>query len=392
NMIDQRNPRFRAMPFVLASAVSAALLLAAPFIGEIRRAILTRFPGHFVLIVGGIVALAVAGAILAAVRRVRDRRADRYGAIAFALVLAVAYAIVSRTGDPRVDAVERFHFVEFGLISLLFYRAWRPAADPSAIVLPVLAGLLVGTLDEWLQWFIPVRVGEVRDVFLNGVAIACGLIFSVALDPPVRFSPALSAASLRRIGAFCAAVLVVFAAFFQSVHLGYAIGGYGWSFRSCYAAPALDAMAADRANRWRGTFVDRPRRLSAEDQYMTEGHWHVARRNEAWAAEEVAAAWYENLILEQFFAPVLDTPSYLSRTGHRWSDAHRADAERRFADSPATGLYESDAHPSAIQVWSKTVYWLVVIVLAAILAAPWFTRRLRRGSERPAAPSVGTSV
>ena len=45
--------RFRARSFVLAAAVSAGLVLAAPFIGEIRRAVLLRFPGQFVRIVGG---------------------------------------------------------------------------------------------------------------------------------------------------------------------------------------------------------------------------------------------------------------------------------------------------------------------------------------------------
>jgi pimeloyl-ACP methyl ester carboxylesterase len=39
--------------------VALAVVLSAPFIGEIRRAILERFPGQFVRIIGAIVALAV---------------------------------------------------------------------------------------------------------------------------------------------------------------------------------------------------------------------------------------------------------------------------------------------------------------------------------------------
>ena len=114
---------------------------------------------------------------------------------------------------PEVNAVERVHFVEYGLIAFLFYRASLPrrsvgeggrSADLSIMILPLLAGFMVGTLDEWLQWFIPYRVGEAHDVFLNLAALVCGLMFAVALLPPVKFRARLAArvmaASWRRPG------------------------------------------------------------------------------------------------------------------------------------------------------------------------------------------------
>jgi VanZ like family len=376
-MRDDQPVRLRVMPFVLAVAASLALILAAPFIGEIRRTILARFPGQFVHIIGGIVAVAVGAALVTAFARIRDRRAIRYTAIALALAIATAYAFISRTGDPQVDAVERFHFVEYGLVTWLFYRAWRRRQDISTIVLPILAGLLVGTVEEWFQWFIPARVGDVRDVFLNGVAISTGLIFSLAVDPPERFSASLAPAALRRIGAFAAVTILVFAAFFHSVQVGYAIAGDGWRFRSCYTAAALDALAADRAERWRNTYIERPKRLSAEDQYMTEGLWHVQHRNKAWTAGDVATAWRENLILERYFAPVLDSSSYISRTGHRWGPDHRVDAERRFTELRVAGDYESTAQPAPIHVWSKRAYWTSSALLAAVLALPALLQRFR---------------
>ena len=378
-MLDPPAPRVRPARFVLAAAVSAALVLAAPFIGEIRRAILQRFPGQFGRIIGGIVLACVAGALLSALVRIRDRRGWRYGALLAAVTIAGVYTYATRTGDSQVDAVERFHFVEYGLITLLFYRAWRPAGDLSVLVLPLLAGLLVGTFEEWFQWFIPARVGDLRDIFLNGVAISCGLLFSLALEPPERFTRTLTRASLRRIGAFASVTLIVFAAFYDSVQVGYAVEGQGWRFRSCYTAARLDALAAERAARWRNSFVARPPRLSAEDQYMTEGLWHVQRRNRAWDAGDVRTAWRENQILERHFAPVLDTPSYVSKSGHRWPGDHRADAERRFQEAQsavgaAAAKYESDAHPAAIHAWPKVIYWTVAGVLALLLALPALLR------------------
>jgi hypothetical protein len=366
-MSPDRPSRLRPLPFLLASGASVALILAAPFIGEVRRAILTRFPGQFGRIIGAIVLLGVGTAIVIAVSRIRTHRAWRYAGLASALALAASYSWLTRTGDPTVDAVERFHFVEYGVVTFLFYRAWRPAGDLSALVLPVLAGLLVGTIEEWFQWFIPARVGDVWDVFLNGVAITCGLIFSLAFDPPGSMTRHLTASGRRRIGLFAALVLVVFAAFFHSVHLGYLVTGDGWRFRSGYGARTLEAIAADRAARWRGTVIERPKRLSAEDQYATEGLWHVQRRNRAWDAKDVRTAWMENLILERYFGPVLDTPSYVSKTGHRWGPEHRADAARQARELGRTDLYESDAQAGAIHIWPRTTYWAVVAFAALAL-------------------------
>ena len=216
-------PRLRASRFVVAVAGSVVLVLSAPFIGYVRAWIRSQFPGRFVPIVGGLIAVLGVTAIGLALARVRERRAIRYAAIAGSLICAALYSIATATGVPEVDVVQRFHFIEYGLITFLFYRAWRPLEDPSIVILPVLASLLVGTADEWLQWFIPNRVGELDDIFLNGIAIACGLVFSLGTDPPAAFHRALRPGSLRRIGRFGAAFVVALAAFFHTVHLGHDI-------------------------------------------------------------------------------------------------------------------------------------------------------------------------
>ena len=71
------------------------------------------------------------------------------------------------------------------------------------------------------------------------------------------------------------------------------------------------------------------RRLSREDQYLAEGLSHVRQRNAAWNAGDIMTAWRENRILEAFYAPVLDTPTYASKLGNRWPGEQRADAASR---------------------------------------------------------------
>lgn len=358
----------RRGPLAIALSASVAIILSAPASGQLRAAVRADFPDRFVTIVAAALAAALAVAVLVAIARIRDRRALRYLAIATALVVGVTYARAVRTGNAEVDVVERVHFIEYGMLALLFYRAWRPTGDASVFILPMLAGVLVGTLDEWWQWFIPDRVGEAHDVLLNGVAIGCGLLFAAGLDPPARPMPALHRDSVARAGLAAVIVATVFALFFQSVHLGCeVIDDDGNVFRSAYSAGDLESVARDRAQAWRVRPPVVLHRFSPEDHYLSEGWWHVQERNRAVSDGRARAAWSENRILEQFFGPVLDTPSYVSATGHRWTVEQRARAAQQAkqgvmqAARQDDGPYTSGASPYPIYAWPTSIYWMVVI-------------------------------
>ena len=371
----------RPWRFVVAGVVSAVLVLSAPFVGLIRARIRTTFPGQFVALVGGAIALAIGAALVLALWRLRDRRRVRYALLALALAFGAAYSYAMRTGNPEVDAVEHFHFVSYGLVTLLFYRAWRPLGDGAVLVLPILCALIVGAVDEWFQWFIPNRIGELRDVFLNSAAIVTGLLFSLGLDPPPRFTLAAAPESRVRIRRVLAATIVVLAAFVSIVHLGHDVRDGSRTFKSIYSTRELHVLAADRTARWRTDPPLELKRLSVEDQYMSEGLWHVQRRNRAWSAGDAVTAIEENMILERFFAPVLDAPSYVSRAGHRWSPEHRADADARARQaSPGGRAYESDAHAYPIFTWRPAIVWGIT---AGLVAAALGRRRPRRAVSAP---------
>lgn len=343
-------------------------MLAAPFIGQLRAALQDTFPDYYRAIIVGAVFGSIAVALIVALVRIRDRRAFRFGCIATALVLGTSYAVWSRTGDPSVDAVERFHFVEYGLIALLFYRAWSYVSDGSLLILPVLAALLVGIVEEWLQWFIPSRVGEFRDVMLNLWAIGCGVLFALALEPPQKVSLALPRSSWRRVKRFAAVVVLAFAVFVQCVHLGFEIDHPKiGAFRSTYTDDQLRELARDRTARWKSNPPLTWTRLSREDQYLTEGITHVRRRNRCWDEQNFACAWRENLILEEYFAPVLTTPTYISTGSNVWPPEQRADIERREGH---TGMaYVSEADEPPIWTWPGWAVWAVVTV--AVLLLVW---------------------
>jgi len=353
----------RPLRFLVAVTASVAVILSAPFFQQLFSTVSTNWGPQSRMLGISATAIPIGIALLAAVARIRDRRTTRYLMLAGSLLLGAVYIVFD-----ALSFTECFHFVEYGLLAWLFYRSalsvgTSPALirgsdastgdDGSVIVLPLLAGVIVGTLDEWFQWFIPIRAGEARDVILDIVATACGLLFALSLEPPRWVGFSLRRHSLRRVAACAGVAVAVFAFFIVSVHVGYEVRDPRiGTFRARYSATQLSDLSSDRAERWA---VEPPvvlRRLSREDQYLSEGLWHVQRRNAAWDAGEFATAWRENLILETFYAPVLDAPTIQSSEGHRWPPEQRADIEQR--PGVDRGPVVSDVYRYPLLVWPGT--------------------------------------
>lgn len=325
----------------MAAAAAAAVILSAPFAQQLFTDVSTRWPAQSRTL--GIAATAVpaAGVCLLALWRIGDRRLLRYAIGALGIGLAIVYIV--RTG---LTFAESFHFAEYGVVAILFYRVWIGVDDWSIVARPLLAGIIVGSVDEWFQWFIPIRAGEARDVLINTVATACGLLVAVALDAPARVRLALDRRSRRAVAAWSAGALVSFAAFFYTVHVGHDVHDQEiGSFRSRYSAAELASAARDRAARWRETPPIVQRRLWREDHYLTEALWHVQQRNRAWTEGDATTAWRENRILERFYAPVLETPTYADPAGHGWAAAQRADAAARASGTMRPILSDAYAYP-----------------------------------------------
>jgi VanZ family protein len=78
--------------------------------------------------------------------------------------------------DYRWDAIHRLirkcgHFFGYGMIALLWLRAWRMTLADATLFKDALLGLLgtaiVATFDEWHQVYLPNRSGSPRDVLLD---------------------------------------------------------------------------------------------------------------------------------------------------------------------------------------------------------------------------------
>ncbi|MBZ9578193.1 VanZ family protein [Patescibacteria group bacterium] len=89
------------------------------------------------------------------------------------LILASAYA----WGLSRLElSIERVHFLEYGLLSLFVFRALRHnIRDKSIYLWSGIAVFCLGFLDEGIQYILPNRVYETKDVIINGFAGILGL-------------------------------------------------------------------------------------------------------------------------------------------------------------------------------------------------------------------------
>jgi hypothetical protein len=168
-----------------------------------------------------------------------------------------------------------------------------------------------------------------------------------------------------------ATAIAVTGVFFAVIHLGHAVSDdeFG-TFLSRYSADELDAAAGDRTRRWREQPPMQLRRFSREDQYLTEGTWHIQERNESWERGDMFASWRENAILERFFGPVLDTPNYLAPAVSRWPDPHRELTRRRLAEAGEevrTG-YVSRANPYPIVTWPRAIFLLALAAASGLVA------------------------
>jgi hypothetical protein len=125
------------------------------------------------------------------------------------------------------SSVESIHFVEYAALGVLFFRAWRRHAhDPLVYPLALASVTLVAWTDEFLQWLMPGRFWDFRDVRLNGLAGAVGLLFVAGMVSPGAIRMPIARSSVRRL---CAAVWALLLA------LGFAVS----------ATPArVDAVAA----------------------------------------------------------------------------------------------------------------------------------------------------
>jgi len=345
----------------------------------------------------------ILGAVAVAFRYVRGLEGISRGRIAW--LVAVGSVYVAYVFSLRGDPVEAVHFVEYGVLGILAFRALAHRMHDTGIYLVAAAvGGIVGTLDEAIQWATPRRVWDVRDIWFNFFGASLVQLAIAAGIRPARISGPPSAASVRRIcGAGLIAVSLLGASFLNTpariawyaarvpglgfllessdVMLEYGhlyevpeIGRFRSRFppaelarrdaeRGAEAGPILGRSSEDDYKLFldeytpiTDPFLHEARvHLFRRDRYLTTAEWHLD--DETWYRQDLTVGYRENLILEQYFSNTL-------RHSGRALPAERVRelAEKHFPEQP----YESRVSEDLLtRIGERHIVagWLAALVL-----------------------------
>ncbi|MBN3039023.1 MAG: VanZ family protein [Candidatus Omnitrophica bacterium] len=109
---------------------------------------------------------------------------SRKSAFSF-ISLAILWFIYSLGLSTIKLPVEKIHFIEYSFLAILVFRALRHNFEGRVIYLwSSLAVFILGCIDEVIQYFLPNRVYDLRDVLINGFAGVLGLaLLGFCLEP-----------------------------------------------------------------------------------------------------------------------------------------------------------------------------------------------------------------
>ena len=111
--------------------------------------------------------------------RLKIKNISQYCWLLLSAGLCIYYTI-----QLRKHPEEAIHILEYGLLSLLIFRALsHRVRDWSIYITVVLSVLFIGTMDEFIQWMMPQRFWDIKDVIINTLAAA---IFQLAVWKGIR--------------------------------------------------------------------------------------------------------------------------------------------------------------------------------------------------------------
>lgn len=300
--------------------------------------------------------------------------------------------------------VEAIHFLEYGLLGFFLFRAFRfTIKDKSIYLSAFFLGSLVGIFDEIIQWMVPLRYWDFRDVGLNAISTA---LFQVALwkgVAPKTISQKIRPQSVRILSVLLGMNLIL---------LGLCISNTpGRVFRYTEYLPALSFLHQEEAmNEFKlkhkdaeiGSFYSRLSleelerrdrdnsdqnaqilRESKEKDYeeflrnfpgsifpfLHELRVHLFRRDKKFEqalktedtkekTEFLFIAYKENLILEKYFGQTIQKSSY------RWS-AEKVNQVEVHIDKSET--YTSPVSAGLFSPSDETIIWIAILIILILL-------------------------
>ena len=342
------------------------------------------------------------------VRRVLSASRSSYFWLASVTAIFLGYTIKLGRGSPE----EAIHFVQYGFLGILVYRALTHRIhDISIYFAAAIISGFIGLIDEFVQWLMPKRYWGLRDIWLNffsaalvQIAIAKGLKPTFVSNRPDR-------ENLRFLCRLTLTVLTIFGASFLNTPKSIfwvaerislfeflknnddVMSEYGYlyedseigTFRSRFSPPELkriDVKRAAEAARILDQFQEKssyPRFLITytpiKDPFVHEARVHLYRRDVYYDAafkhktdpkayaERLTVAFRENQIMEKYFTNTLHNSAYV------WSADRLSIARSHLLE---TKHYESEVSRNLFTYVSKgQVACFFIVLIFGLALVSW---------------------
>ncbi len=132
-----------------------------------------------------VIAIALVFLIVTIIYLIRRRLPSVWNYVWLVAVCAVVirYTVVLMEDSPE----EAFHFVQYGLLGLLIFRASsHRVRDPSIYFAAAFIGGTIGIIDETIQWITPRRYWAMGDIWLNFLGTSLSLVaIAMGLKPTI---------------------------------------------------------------------------------------------------------------------------------------------------------------------------------------------------------------
>jgi VanZ family protein len=346
-------------------------------------------------------------ALIAGVMAFINLRRRRLPTDAYLFLFIIISAFMAYIYQLRDIPEEAIHVAEYGAIGILVYRALaHRTRDFSIYIMATLIVGMIGVLDEYIQWIVPSRVFDLRDIRTNFIAggmgqlaivaglrpriivglpnskswsrlcytLALGLMLLVLgfLNTPQRIAWYASEIPAISFLLDSKSMMVEYGYLYQDEEIGI--------FRSRFSPDELKRLNAQRGIevagildeyiRGKGYRQFLSRFTVPRDAYAHEAGVHLFRRNRYFDRAQKSntdqgvqfnIAYRENQILSRYF------PEAISKSGHSWSEeleqkARNHARETTRYDSPVSaGIITRLSERQVISLFSTMILVLLVL-------------------------------
>jgi len=400
-----KEPEWLSWCYVVAGVL--VIFFTIPFARAFREVVQENIGSDFFLYITAAVALVVG---IIAFRSLQKRKLPLNARLSLFAIIAAFLAYIYSLRDMPEEAV---HIAEYGMVSVLVYRALaHRVRDFSIYILATLVVGVIGIFDEYIQWVTPSRVFDLRDIRTNIISGGLAQLAIAAGLRPGIISGVPGAKSWSRLSYFSAAGIFILTLGFMNTpqHIEWYANkipalqflmdtdsmmveyGYRYDdpeigiFRSRFSPQELKqidpqrgtevASALDKYIRGEGYGPFLEIYSVPRDAYTHEAGVHLfrrefyidrARESEVKRGEHYDITFRENKILEKYF------PSALHNSKHLWSEKIELEVKN---NAKPVSKYESAVSKGVITQFSERQ--VIAFSTIAIMLLLFIGVRLRR--------------